>query len=118
MSYYANTTQPTATYPYGGYQAHYPYQATGYNPWAGPYYHPYMPQTAPRVAQPATAPAQPRPAATSSPAPAPQRQATFQTYTPTPTSYARESTTTSTARGGRRQSNMKGLFTKERESTN
>ncbi|KAK0450908.1 transcription initiation factor IID, 18kD subunit-domain-containing protein [Armillaria borealis] len=93
MSYYAQPT--SATYPYGAYaQTPYAYQSpAGYQPWS---YHQY-----PYV----------HPAPT--PTPTVPRSTTFQPYTP---SYARDntaSTSTGAGRGSRKQSNMKGLFTKE-----
>ncbi|KAK0228583.1 transcription initiation factor IID, 18kD subunit-domain-containing protein [Armillaria fumosa] len=113
MSYY---TQPTsATYPYGAYaQTPYAYQSpAGYQPWSYhqyPYVHPGA-----QVVRPATQiqqqPQPQRPTPTSTPTV--PRSTTFQPYTPT---YARDntaSTSTGAGRGSRKQSNMKGLFTKE-----
>lgn len=123
MSYYGNTTQPTsATYPYGSYQAQYPYQAgaAAYHPWQ--YHHYYQ---VPRPGQTTPTTLTPRPAATPGTAtttatPTTQRTTSFQPYNPptATTSYARDTTSTASTgasgRGGKRQSNMKGLFTKER----
>ena len=122
------TTTPPTTYAYGTYSYTHPqtpgaytypagpYQAgpTGYG-WTYPYS--YLPQTTvsqvPRT-QGVQAPVTPyTPTAT----PTPQRSTTFTAYTP---NYAKENvsnaTQTGTGRGGRRPSNMKGLFTKERKS--
>ncbi|KAF8954749.1 transcription initiation factor IID, 18kD subunit-domain-containing protein [Flammula alnicola] len=113
---YGHPSTPGAyTYPPGAYQA----GVTSYG-WSYPYS--YVPQPHPQVsAAAAAAVAQhiQRPLATpvtphtpTMPAPTPQRAATFTTYTP---SYARESIPSvhTGGRGGRRQSNLKGLFTKE-----
>lgn len=125
-------TAPTATYPYGAYTPHhgaysqaagaYPYQtATSYQGYAWSYPYSYMPQhpqggttVAQRhVSQPTTATTH-IPTTTAAPA-VPQRTVptTFTSYTP---AYSRDllAPTTST-RGVRRQSNLRGLFTKERE---
>src|SRR5882757_4717926 len=102
-------TPGTYTYPAGAYQA----GVTGYG-WTYPYS--YVPQH-PQVALPQTprtqgvqAPVTPyTPAAT----PTPQRTTNFSAYTPNYTKEnASSSTQTQTGRGGRRQSNLKGLFTK------
>ena len=99
-------TPGTYTYPAGAYQA----GVTGYG-WTYPYsYVPQHPQ-APRT-QGVQTPVTPyTPTATTS---TPQRTTTFTAYAP---SYAKEnvssSTQTGAGRGGRRQSNLKGLFTKE-----
>ncbi|KAK7470187.1 hypothetical protein VKT23_001625 [Stygiomarasmius scandens] len=118
MSYYAPPpgTQPTtATYPYGAYSP-YTYQHGTYQ-W--PYTYAYgVPQQA-GAARPATtttgttttgtatttqtAQVPTAPAASTSTVPRPTP--TYTSYTP---SYARD-----TGRGGRKQSNLKGLFTKE-----
>ena len=120
------TATPSATYTYGAYPYSHPqtpgtytypagaYQAgvTGYG-WTYPYsYVPQHPQ-APRT-QGVQTPVTPyTPTATT---PTPQRTSTFTAYTP---SYTKEnvssSTQTGAGRGGRRQSNLKGLFTKERK---
>ncbi|KAF5315606.1 hypothetical protein D9611_004715 [Ephemerocybe angulata] len=135
---------PTSTtYPYGAYQGAYagaysyqnPYHTgvTSYG-WPYPYasyvtpQHPQTPQVqrtpaqTPAPAAPATAPAPVTaavaPTTTATPAP-PQRSTTFTTYTPT---YVRDSApiqSSTTHHGGgkgKRQSNMKGLFTKELKS--
>jgi len=124
------STQPPSTtpYPYGAYSYSpapgtygYPgaYQAgvTSYG-WTYPYS--YVPQHPQGAAAAATASAYtPRPPATPvtshtpTPTSMPQRAPTFSSYTP---SYTRESVAslnTGGGRGGRRQSNLKGLFTKE-----
>lgn len=124
------TTTPSATYTYGTYPYSHPqtpgsytypagaYQAgiTGYG-WTYPYsYVQQHPQGAvpqlPR-AQGVQAPVTPYTPVTT---PTPQRTTTFTAYAP---NYAKEnvssSTHTATGRGGRRQPNMKGLFTKERK---
>jgi transcription initiation factor TFIID subunit 13 len=117
---YAQIPTTGYTYPPGAYQA----GVTGYG-WSYPYS--YVPQAHHQMTAAAAAaavahiqrpavPAVPPPVVphtpvTPAPAP-PQRAATFTAYTP---SYARESIPAhSTGRGGRRSSNMKGLFTKER----
>jgi transcription initiation factor TFIID subunit 13 len=107
-------TPGTYTYPAGAYQA----GVTGYG-WTYPYsYVPQHPQAAtlqtPR-AQGVQAPVAPYTPATT---PTPQRTTTFTAYAP---NYAKENVSSSTqtqtgaGRGGRRQSNLKGLFTKERK---
>jgi transcription initiation factor TFIID subunit 13 len=101
-------TPGTYTYPAGAYQA----GVTGYG-WTYPYsyvpQHPQVPRT-----QGVQTPVTPyTPTATT---PIPQRTTTFTAYAP---NYAKEnvssSTQTGAGRGGRRQSNLKGLFTKERK---
>ena len=131
-------TQPpppptTPSYPYGAYSYHPPtpgaysyagaYQAgvTSYG-WTYPYsYVPQLPQTAATAATAAAVSAYtPRPATSVTQTPSattsmPQRAPTFSSYTP---NYARESVPSLNVgggRGGRRQSNLKGLFTKECE---
>jgi len=100
-------TPGTYSYPAGAYQA----GVTGYG-WTYPYsYVPQLPQ-APRTQGVVQTPVTPYiPSATTS---TPQRPTTFTSYAPT---YAKEnvssSTQTAAGRGGRRQSNLKGLFTKE-----
>ncbi|CAA7264309.1 unnamed protein product [Cyclocybe aegerita] len=124
--------QTATTYPYGAYATAYghptaagaysypasAYQTgvTGYG-WTYPYgYH--IPQPHAQTAATSAAHVQ-RPAAPATPAVAtqatttclPQRTASFSAYTP---NYSRESLPSHTGgRGGRRQSNFKGLFTKE-----
>ena len=141
--YTTPTGTPTSTtYPYGAYHptalgayAHpatpgtYSYQAAGYQTgvtgygWTYPYS--YVPQHPQSAAHPQRLPSQiPAPVGTqtttSTPAStAPQRSSTFTSYTP---SYLRESavaagTGGATGRGSRRQSNLRGLFTKECEAT-
>jgi len=121
---------PTTPYPYGaysyspapgGYSYAGAYQAgvTSYG-WTYPYsYVPQHPQAAAAAAAAAvsayTARPPSTPATTHAPTstPTPQRAPTFSSYTP---SYTRESVAslnTGGGRGGRRQSNLKGLFTKE-----
>lgn len=126
---------PTSTtYPYGAYHpphgayghpqtpGAYSYQApayqtgvTGYG-WTYPYS--YVPHPAVHAQGPQTiAPITANVTTTSAPPPAPQRSTTFTSYTP---SYLREtvpvaSSGGATGRGSRKQSNVKGLFTKERE---
>ena len=104
---YSHPQTPGAyTYPAGAYQA----GVTGYG-WTYPYsYVPQHPQ-APRP-QGVQTPVTPyTPTATT---PTPQRTTTFTSYAP---NYAKENVTstaqTGAGRGGRRQSNLKGLFTKE-----
>lgn len=106
------------TYPPGAYQA----GVTSYG-WTYPYN--YVPQ--PHLQMPAAAaqvttqhvqrpPITPVTHTPTVPAPVPQRAATFTAYTP---SYVREtvpSTHSGGRGGGRRQSNLKGLFSKECES--
>jgi transcription initiation factor TFIID subunit 13 len=97
-------TPGTYTYPAGAYQA----GVTGYG-WTYPYsYVPQHPQ-APRPQGVQTA-------YTPTPTLTPQRTTTFTAYAP---SYAKEnvssSAQTGAGRGNRRQSNLKGLFTKERK---
>lgn len=130
---------PTSTtYPYGAYHhppgayghpqtpGAYSYQAPAYQPgvtgygWTYPYsYVPQHPQSAvahrPMVQTPA--PVTAHTSSTPNPPPVPQRTTTFTSYTP---SYMRESVTAAatggaTGRGGRKQSNLKGLFSKERK---
>ncbi|KAF7338266.1 Transcription initiation factor TFIID subunit 13 [Mycena venus] len=125
------TPPASTTYPYGAYPTAYPphtpytptpgaysYQAAGpyqYGAWKYAYNYQQQPQAA--TAQPRPAPATPTPAAsarTSTPNP-PQRSSTFSSYTP---SHLRESvaaaaTGGATGRGSRKQSTVKGLFTKE-----
>ncbi|KAJ7343445.1 transcription initiation factor IID, 18kD subunit-domain-containing protein [Mycena albidolilacea] len=128
----AQTPPPaSAAYPYGAYPAAYPphtpypqtpgtypYQAAGpyqYTAWKYAYPYPQQPQTP--AAQPRPAPVTPAPAAstrTSTPNP-PQRSSTFSSYTP---SHLRESvaaaaTGGATGRGARKQSSLRGSFTKE-----
>lgn len=119
------TTTTPATYAYGAYPYSHPqtpgaysypagaYQAgvTGYG-WTYPYsYVPQLPQ-APRT-QGVQTPVTPyTPSATT---PTPQRPTTFAAYAPTYTKDVSSSTQTAAGRGGRRQSNLKGLFTKERK---
>lgn len=129
----------SATYPYGAYHSShsayghpqtpgaYTYQApayqagvTGYG-WTYPYsyvphpaQHVHTPGPAPQTAASTTVNATPTPA----PMPVPQRTTTFTSYTP---SYIRESvaatsSNSTTGRGSRKQSNVKGLFTKECEN--
>lgn len=107
------------------YAAPGPYQ-TGVTGYGWPYQYSYIPQqqqqqhpqsTVPRPAVQATQPVAVQGASTSAIPPAPQRSTTFTSYTP---SYLRESVTAAstggaTGRGSRKQSNFKGLFTKERE---
>ncbi|KAF7778700.1 hypothetical protein Agabi119p4_3045 [Agaricus bisporus var. burnettii] len=142
----AGTHPPTSTtYPYGAYHpttyaqtpGAYPYQApayqTGVTSYAWPYPYGYM-QHPPAVVQrsaslatpTATTTAQTATSSTTAsasnnvpvPPPVPQRTATFTTYSP---SYMRDNPTTSIAgsfstRGSRKQSNLKGLFSKELKS--
>lgn len=119
------TTTTPATYAYGAYPYSHPqtpgaysypagaYQAgvTGYG-WTYPYsYVPQLPQ-APRT-QGVQTPVTPyTPTATT---PTPQRPTTFAAYAPTYAKDVSSSTQTAAGRGGRRQSNLKGLFTKERK---
>jgi len=128
----AQTPPAPNTYPYGAYPTAYtphtpyaqttpgayPYQAAGpyqYAGWKYAYNYPQQPQSA--AAQPRPAPATPAPTAsarTSTPNP-PQRSSTFSSYTP---SHLRESvaaaaTGGATGRGSRKQSSVRGLFTKE-----
>ncbi|GBE81966.1 transcription initiation factor IID, 18kD subunit-domain-containing protein [Sparassis latifolia] len=109
-------------YPTTPYQSTYPPTAvTGYGgtwPYAYSYYPPQQStQTALNVAKPTIGPATPVTTA-AMPTPAPQRSApTPASYTFTPT-YTRESvfaasTGGAVSRGARKQSTMKGLFTKE-----
>jgi len=142
MSYtpYTPTTgthPPTsATYPYGAYHPStyaqtpgaYPYQAsayqTGVTSYTWPYTYGYIQHPQAVLQRPASlaTPAQATSSvATTPPAPlVPQRStATFTPYTP---SYMRDSTTSSiagsfSARGSRKQSNLRGLFLKERASS-
>ncbi|KAJ3564291.1 hypothetical protein NP233_g8388 [Leucocoprinus birnbaumii] len=137
------THPPTSTtYPYGAYHPStyaqtpgaYPYQTppyqTGVTSYSWPYtygyiQHPQVLQRPTPLVTPAPATAQTATAATTAtpttpaPPPVPQRStATFTTYTP---SYMRDNTTNSIAgsfstRGSRKQSNLKGLFTKELKS--
>ncbi|KJA25555.1 hypothetical protein HYPSUDRAFT_37552 [Hypholoma sublateritium FD-334 SS-4] len=113
---YGHPSTPGAyTYPPGAYQAG--VQSYG---WSYPYS--YVPQPHPQVSslqQQAVmqhiprAPATPvTPRTPTLPGPVPQRTATFTAYTP---NYARETTPAvhTGGRAGRRQSNLKGLFTKE-----
>ncbi|THU89866.1 TFIID-18kDa-domain-containing protein [Dendrothele bispora CBS 962.96] len=112
MSYYtpAGTQPTTATYPYGAYTP-YTYQHGAYQwPYAYTYGVPHQqtparPATTTTTATPQTAQvATPATASTSTPAPL-QRSTPSYTYTP---SYTRD-----TGRSTRKQSNLKGLFTKE-----
>ncbi|KAF9012510.1 transcription initiation factor IID, 18kD subunit-domain-containing protein [Cyathus striatus] len=118
----------SATYPYGAYYhpaAHtpyghpqtpgaYPYQAGHYQSGVAGYGWTTYPYSIPQHPQPA-APIQ-RASVHTTPAPATSqtqtRTATFNVYTPT---YARESTSSANigGRGSRRQSHLRGLFTKE-----
>lgn len=130
---------PTSTtYPYGAYQplppgnyghpqtpGPYSYQTpgaysagvTGYG-WTYPYsYLPQHPQSALHVQRnvtPSSTPLQTQTPTSSMPPPVPQRAAIFSSYTP---SHLRESAAVSSSGGAsrtsRRQSNLKGLFTKE-----
>jgi len=99
-------TPGTYTYPAGAYQA----GVTGYG-WTYPYsYVPQHPQAPrPQGVQTPVIPYTPTPTT-----PTPQRTTTFTAYAP---SYAKEnvssSAQTGAGRGNRRQSNLKGLFTKE-----
>jgi len=130
-SAYAHPGTPGAySYPAGAYQ-------TGVTSYGWPYPYSYMPQhPAQAAAQAAVVAAhtQARPAGvtmaqtqsqstlpaattahvqTAASTPIPQRTATFSAYTP---SYPRETVPVhSGGRGGRKQSNFKGLFQKERE---
>lgn len=134
------THPPTsATYPYGAYHPStyaqtpgaYPYQTsayqTGVTSYTWPYTYGYIQHPQAVLQRPVSLPA-PAQATTQTTAatavtatppapPVPQRStAAFTTYTP---SYMRDSTTNSiagsfSARGSRKQSNLKGLFTKER----
>ena len=119
------TSTPPATYSYGTYPYSYPqtpgtysypgtYQA-GVTSYGWPYPYSYVQQGAvpqvPRAqgSQASVAPYTPTSTST------PQRTTTFTAYAP---NYAKESvssstTQTGTGRGGRRQANLKGLFTKE-----
>jgi transcription initiation factor TFIID subunit 13 len=137
------THPPTSTtYPYGAYHpttyaqtpGAYPYQApayqTGVTSYAWPYPYGYIqhpPAVVQRPASLTTPTATTAQTATSTMAstsssvpvapPVPQRTATFTTYSP---SYMRDNNTNSMAgsfstRGSRKQSNLKGLFSKERE---
>ena len=120
------TATPPATYAYGAYPYSHPqtpgtysypagaYQAgvTGYG-WTYPYsYVPQLPQ-APRT-QGVQTPVTPYTPTTTTPTP--QRPTAFTPYAST---FAKETVSSSTqnaaGRGGRRQSNLKGLFTKERK---
>jgi transcription initiation factor TFIID subunit 13 len=132
---------PTSTtYPYGAYHpttysqtpGAYPYQTpayqTGVTSYSWPYTYGYIQHPQAVMQRPASL-ATPAPVTATTTAtagtstttlaapPVPQRStATFTTYTP---SYMRDNTTNSiagsfSARGSRKQSNLKGLFTKER----
>ena len=92
----------SATYPYGSYpSAHY---SANLQTW--PYYTPAQSTSKPATTTTTTT------TTTASTSTQP-RAATFSSYTP---STARESVaTSSTGRGARKQVNIKGLFTKERE---
>lgn len=124
-------TQPpptTPSYPYGAYSYHPPtpgaysyagaYQ-TGVTSYGWTYPYSYVPQHPQAAAAASTAAYTPRPPVAHTPAATttsmPQRAPTFSSYTP---SYTRESVPSLNVgggRGGRRQSNLKGLFTKECE---
>ncbi|KAF8636679.1 hypothetical protein AX17_003485 [Amanita inopinata Kibby_2008] len=137
----AHAPPSSTTYPYSAYHpgvlsayghpqtpGAYPYQAAGayqtgvtsYG-WTYPYsYVPQHPQTAVHPQRPQSQ--TPTSSATHTAAPAappiPQRSSTFSSFTP---SYLRDSvaaaaTGGATGRGSRRQSNLKGLFTKELRS--
>lgn len=140
----AGTHPPTSTtYPYGAYHpatyaqtpGAYPYQApayqTGVTSYAWPYPYGYIQHppavvqrpnsvTTPTTAAPQTAASSTTTVTTTNapaPPPVPQRTATFTAYTP---SYMRDNATNSIAgsfstRGSRKQTNLKGLFTKECE---
>ncbi|PFH54329.1 hypothetical protein AMATHDRAFT_135314 [Amanita thiersii Skay4041] len=144
MAYPHYTTTPgahppptSATYPYTAYHptalsayghqtpGAYPYQAasayqtgvTSYG-WTYPYsYVPQHPQTTihPQRTQTQTPTPTTTPSTTPAAPPIPQRTSTFTPYTP---SYLRENAAAAagTGRGSRRQSNLKGLFTKELRS--
>ena len=136
-----STTYPYGAYQ-GAYAGAYSYQTnpyhTGVTSYGWPYFasfvqHPQTPQVqraptqqAPTPAAPSTTTAQaassttttaatttPAVATTSTPVP-PQRSTTFTAYTP---AYLRDNAATTTSSGpvsrGKRQSNLKGLFTKE-----
>lgn len=126
-------TQPppnTPSYPYGAYSYHpqtpgaYSYAGayqTGVTSYGWTYPYSYVPQHPQAAAASAVSAYTPRPPVTHTPTTTttsmPQRAPTFSSYTP---SYTRESVRESVpslnvggARGGRRQSNLKGLFTKE-----
>ncbi|KAF5365730.1 hypothetical protein D9758_003297 [Tetrapyrgos nigripes] len=112
MSYYTPGTQPTtATYPYGAYSP-YTYQTGAYQ-W--PYTYAYGVQAQQTPVRPTTATAttsatQPAQTTTPSASTAARPTTTYTSYTP----YARDTSTSTTAgRGSRKQSNLKGLFTKE-----
>ncbi|KAJ7111587.1 transcription initiation factor IID, 18kD subunit-domain-containing protein [Mycena crocata] len=121
------TPPASAAYPYGAYQAYaghtpypqtpgsaYQYPAAGAYQYGWNYSYNYG-QPSQSAALPRAPAATPTPAArTSTPNP-PQRSSTFSTYTP---SHLRESvaaaaTGGATARGSRKQSTVRGLFTKE-----
>ncbi|KAF6765227.1 transcription initiation factor IID, 18kD subunit-domain-containing protein, partial [Ephemerocybe angulata] len=116
---------PPPTFNNGAYAGAYSYQNpyhTGVTSYGWPYPYAKHPAQTPAPAAPATAPAPVTaavaPTTTATPAP-PQRSTTFTTYTPT---YVRDSApiqSSTTHHGGgkgKRQSNMKGLFTKELKS--
>ena len=107
---YTHGTYPyTYTYPAGAYQA----GVTGYG-WTYPYS--YVPQGA--VPQTPRTQGVQTPVTPYATTPTSQKTSTFTAYAP---NYAKENvssstqTQTGTGRGGRRQSNLKGLFTKERK---
>lgn len=137
MPYYTQTSQPPATpgtYPYGAYHpgtpglytqtpGTYSYSAagaypataiTGYGATAWPYSYSYYQQHVPVPPRPSVA--TPSAAAqTQTTVPAATHRTTFSVYQP---AYPRESFSSaslgsSTSRGYRKQSNVKGLFTKE-----
>ncbi|TFK42556.1 transcription initiation factor IID, 18kD subunit-domain-containing protein [Crucibulum laeve] len=118
-SAYGHPTTPGA-YPY---QTASPYQTgvTGYG-WTYPYsyvHHPQAPVHVPRPpVQPATTVTVNPPTAAPAPTPTPQRTSTFTSYTP---AYMRESVAAAgsggtAGRGSRKQSNLRGIFTKDLKS--
>jgi len=129
-SHYQHTQHPAGTsYPYAAYhpgtpgvythpqtQAHAAYQGTyasgvtGYGAW--PYPYSYIPQQQPQTTQAARPVVQttvaPATVTTSAPGPVTPRTTTFTSYTPTQAAGG-----SSTIGRGRKQSNFRGLFTKE-----
>lgn len=132
-SHYQHTQHPAGTsYPYAAYhsgtpgvythpqtQAHAAYQGayasgvTGYGAW--PYPYSYIPQQQPQTTQAARPVVQttvaPATVTTSAPGPVTPRTTTFTSYTPTQAAGG-----SSTIGRGRKQSNFRGLFTKELKS--
>jgi len=124
--------QSTPSYPYGAYSYHpqtpgaysyagaYQTGVTSYG-WTYPYsYVPQHPQAAAAAASAAVSAYTPRPPVTHTPTATtttsmPQRAPTFSSYTPSYTRDSVPSLNVGGGRGGRRQSNLKGLFTKECE---